>query len=447
MKITLVFPGITETGFSKAKRPLGYAWINHGLCSLSACLKKEKHIVKLIDLRELSGWDDVRSEIENFQPDVVGITSMSVDFDYAIETAKIVKSCKQDIKVVMGGPHPSIMPNEIEVNQNVDHIIVGEGEISFIKLLDDIEKKHKVEKIIIGEHPDLDNLPFIDRELFNLKESPIERFLGVPFVTLVAGRGCIYNCSFCQPAERKIFGNKVRRRSVANVINELEELRDRYNFQSFMFHDDCLTEDRKWIMEFCAAYRRSKFNKPFVCQSRADIICKNEDMVRFMKQAGLAMLLIGFESGNQRVLNFLRKGTKVEMNYRAAKICNKYGIRIWANYMLGIPTETKEEVMDTVRMIHAIKPYRPSPAFFTPHPGSDLYEYCRAKSLSLFESYANYSRSPKEAKIKGVDYIFLRQALAESKKKFLSIRLARKIDFIKEQRIKHILRKCKNFCK
>jgi len=266
-------------------------------------------------------------------------------------------------------------------------------------------------------------------------------------VSLIAGRGCRYNCNFCQPAERRIFGNKVRRRSVANVIKELRELRDKYDFQSLMFHDDCLTEDRKWVTEFSKEYRKNKFNKPFVCQSRADIICKNEDMVHNMKKAGLAMFLIGFESGNDRILRFLRKGATVDMNYRAAKICKKHGIRIWANYMFGIPTETKAEAMDTVKMIRRMKPYRPSPAFFTPHPGSDLYDFCIKNDLSLMKSHTDYVRSPNSPKIKGIDYEFLREAVKMSKERFLSVRLYRKLDFIKERRIKHFLRRGMNLLK
>jgi radical SAM superfamily enzyme YgiQ (UPF0313 family) len=137
-------------------------------------------------------------------------------------------------------------------------------------------------------------------------------------------------------------------------------------------------------------------------------------MVALMKEAGLSLLFIGFESGNQRVLNFLRKGTKVEDNYRAAEICRKYGIKIWANYMMGIPTETKEEVMDTVRMIQAIKPDHYSPAFFTPHPGSDLFSYCEEHGLSLIQSHDSYRRNPTEGKIKGIDYEFLRKVLWKS---------------------------------
>lgn len=125
-------------------------------------------------------------------------------------------------------------------------------------------------------------------------------------------------------------------------------------------------------------------------------------------------MFIGFESGNQRVLNFLRKGTTVEQNYRAAKICRKYGIKIWANYMVGIPTETKKEVIDTVNMIKKIRPEHYSPAFYTPAPGSDLFAYCEKNNLSLIKNHDNYRRNPTKAKIKGLDYKFLNWAVMES---------------------------------
>ena len=441
MKVLLVFTGIAETGFNRSGQRLKLVWINHGLASIAGSVRKAGHEVSLIDLRQLSSWDEFKDKVKACAPQVAGLTMMSVDYETVTQAIRLIKEIDKRIKVVVGGPHPNLALEEVKVNTDIDHIALGEGEISFVKLLGNMESGKAVERIIDGVRPDLDALPFADREIFAAGEMPIDHFLRIPFVTIIAGRGCIYNCSFCQPAERMIFGPAVRRRSVKNVIDELKLLRERSNFQSLMIHDDCLTEDRAWVMDFCRQYRDNGFKQPFVCQSRADIICKNEDMVKRMAHSGLAMFLIGFESGNQRVLNFLRKGTKVEQNYKAAKICNRYGVRVWANYMLGIPTETKEEALDTLAMIRKIKPYRASPAFFTPHPGSDLYKYCEENGLSLMKSHSDYSRSPDSPKIKGVDYVFLRQVLEESKKVPLSVKIRRKIDHIVERKIKkHVIK-------
>jgi radical SAM superfamily enzyme YgiQ (UPF0313 family) len=212
---------------------------------------------------------------------------------------------------------------------------------------------------------------------------------------------------------------------VENVIEELKELRERYGFASFMFHDDCLTEDRRWVAEFTRRYQEEGFDQPFFCQSRADILARHPDMVEMMAQAGLKGYFIGFESGNARVLNFLRKGTTPERNLEAARVCREHGLAIWANYMLGIPTETKEEVMDTVTMIREIDPDYHSPAFFTPHPGTDLYDYCIGHDLSLITDYDSYRRNPTEPKIRGQDYEFLKWARDHSQERLHKNRLKR----------------------
>jgi anaerobic magnesium-protoporphyrin IX monomethyl ester cyclase len=204
---------------------------------------------------------------------------------------------------------------------------------------------------------------------------------------------------------------------VDNVIAELRILTERYHIASFMFHDDCLTEDRDWVIEFTEKYIAEGFTMPFFCQSRADIIVKHEDMVTRMAEAGLRGYFIGFESGSDRVLKFIRKGTTAEQNRQAARICRKYGISVWANYMLGLPTETKEEVMETVRLMKEIDPDYYSPAFFTPHPGTDLYDYAAEHDLSRITDYDSYRRNPTEPKIKGQDYDFLKWAMHESQRR------------------------------
>jgi anaerobic magnesium-protoporphyrin IX monomethyl ester cyclase len=185
------------------------------------------------------------------------------------------------------------------------------------------------------------------------------------------------------------------------------------------------------VIEFTERYKAEGFTQPFFCQTRADIVVRHEDMVARMVDAGLRGYFVGFESGNQRVLNFLRKGTRVEQNLEAAQICRKYGIAIWANYMLGMPTETKEEVMDTVRMMKTIDPDYYSPAFFTPHPGTDLYDYVVAHDLSRITDYDSYRRNPTEPKIRGQDYDFLKWAHEESQRRLPRNRIRR---YIQRQR-------------
>ena len=429
IRTTLIYPGIAGYGFDCLGKGMEAGWVSHGLAHISAAAKAQGFYVDLIDLRALKGWDELRDELRARKPDVVGLTMMSVDFDPAMRCAAIVKEALPRAVTVLGGPHPTLALDEVIANPHIDYVVTHEGEITFPKLLAAVQRGERPEEhVLAGEVPDLDALPYPDRELFlaewrkhgyssDSPEAPFVKELPPPFLTLIAGRGCRYNCNFCQPAEKILFGRKVRRRSPSNVIGELKQLRDRYHFASFMFHDDCLTEDQEWVTEFCREYRREGFTQPFFCQSRSDIIVRNQDMVRLMATSGLRGYFIGFESGNDRVLRFIRKGTTRAINLEAARICRAHGIAIWANYMLGLPTETQDEVRDTISMLKEIDPDYYSPAFYTPHPGSDLFDYCVENGLSLITSHDQYRRSPTETKIKGQDHAFLRWALEESQRR------------------------------
>jgi anaerobic magnesium-protoporphyrin IX monomethyl ester cyclase len=442
MRVTLVYPGIAGYGFESVGKGMEAGWISHGLAHLSSAAKAQGFDVDLIDLRALSGWDQFRAEIVERQPRVIGVTMMSVDFGPAMQCIDLVKEIDPRIVTVVGGPHPTLALDEVAVNSNIDHIITHEGELTFPQLLTAIQQgKPPTDRVLPGIPPDLDELPFPDRELFldewrkagyasDSPEDPFVPELPAPFVTIIAGRGCKYNCSFCQPAERQLFGRGVRRRSPGNIVVELLELQDRYHFASFMFHDDTLTEDKEWVIEFCRLYEQRGLTQPFFCQSRADIIVRHEDMVRRMADTGCRGYFIGFESGNDRVLKFIRKGTTRAVNLEAARICRRYGIKIWANYMLGLPTETPDEVRDTISMLKQIDPDYYSPAFYTPHPGSDLYDYCVEHDLSLITSHDQYRRNPTEVKIKGQDYDFLQWALQESMRRTPLNRLRRQAGYL-----------------
>lgn len=410
LKTCLIHIGISRCGFNSYGTSQESGYISHGLGVLSAVAKAAGFDISLIDLRRLKDWGALRKELKRLNPDVVGISSMTVDMDYV---KRCVKECNRILpaaRIIVGGAHPSIAPEEFEQMSGVDCVVIGEGEVVFPQLLEAVKTCNPLPDRVngVGTVTDLDTVPFVDRSIYPASEVPFHPSFPAPMVTIVAGRGCIYNCSFCQPAERLMFGSRVRRRSVENVIAELKTLR----FNSLMIHDDCLTEDADWINQFCEAYPAAGFTQPFICQSRADIIVKNPEMIRRLKDAGLKMLSIGFECGNDRVLKLLRKGVKVWQNYKAAQICHELGIMIDANYMFGLPSETVAEMEETVRMIHQIKADINSIAWFTPHRGSDLYDYCVKNDL-LLESgkkYGNARRNAFVPKIKGIDYRAVRSA-------------------------------------
>ncbi len=428
LKVTLVWTGGASKGFASVGEGMEGGWIGHGIAMLSACAKQAGFTVDLIDRRTLRDWDEFRTEVARRQPDVLGFTMLSVDYDDVLKEVALAKEARPEVVTIVGGPHPTITPEEVAACADVDHLMLGEGEVSFIDFLRQVERGERPERILHGQRPDLDSLPFADRDLYldewrrhgydaPSPESPLCSELPAPFVTIIAGRGCLYNCSFCKPAEDLLFGKKVRRRSVPHVIAELEMLRDKYAFNSMMIHDDCLTEDHRWVAEFCREYKARGFTQPFFCQARVDNVVQHEEMIRLMAEVGLKGLFMGFESGSDRVLRFIRKGTTRAINLKAARVCRKYGISVWANYMMGLPTETEDEVRDTISMLKAIDPDYYSPAFYTPYPGNDLHTYCVEHGLSLIQRHEDLDRNPSEMKIRGHDPQFLFWALEESQRR------------------------------
>lgn len=417
MHVTLIFPGVALPGFDsfKKKPTIEANFIDHGLASLSAAAKAQGHTVDLIDLRTLRDWGHFREEVARRMTRVWGITSWSLHYPDAARAIRIIKEEKEDAVVVLGGVHATVQFQQVSSNRLIDHIITQEGEITFPKLLAKLEQGEAVDRVIVGEPPVLDDIPWVDRDLFDMAgelQTPMVPSLPMPFVTTNAGRGCPFKCNFCQPAERAVFGNRVKMRSQENVVNELRELKHRFQFRSWMAHDDLFFINHRWTREFCRQYRAAGFTEPYICQMRADLICRYPDVVTQMAECGLAWAMIGFESGSQRVLDLFEKETTVEENLKAAAICREAGVRIWANIMFGAPGETRSETEDTVRMVWTIKPDHLSTSFFTPTAGSGMAAELEQQGLIMVDPYNGSCRTPNEAKVKHVDYDWLTKAMA-----------------------------------
>lgn len=411
MKVTLVFPAIGIIGFNNKDYFSGeVSWINHGLASIGANLKAAGHEVNLIDMRRLTGFQEFVTIIEKQNPDYVGINVSSMDYKPALAAVELVSKAIPEAKIMVGGIQPTLFPDRFINNADIDFIVMGEGETAVVKIVDGLIR----ERMVTGYKEHLDTLQYVDRGLFDYQYEMNAPFLlsgqQVPQVTMIAGRGCPYQCAYCQPAENVIFGSPYRIRSVDNVIGEIEQLKQTYGHKSIMFWDDTFTIDPKWIGEFCNRY---KHHDQILANSRADIICNHPEMIEGLASVGLDTMLIGFETGSQRLLNLINKGTTVDQNIKAAEICKKYGVKVFGTFMFGIPTETKTDALLTKAMLMAIKPDYKMMFIFTPIPGTRMFDYCKNNDLLLEnEDYHDIARTGVyKRRIKGVDYKMLVNAL------------------------------------
>jgi radical SAM superfamily enzyme YgiQ (UPF0313 family) len=366
----------------------------------------------------------------------VGVTAHTCEHDIAVRSCELAKKVSRDILTMVGGIQATMFPNAFVETGSVDYALKGEGEISFPKW---VESPHSFPAIFQGELPDLDQLPFADRTLWEDYGSRIQypcfgRFLPVPIVDIVAQRGCPWQCKFCcGPGEQNLYvktvGGRVfpavRSRGVKGVMEELSDLYDRYRFKGIVFHDDQFIIRPKWAEEFSAAMHEWGFvarKVKFWCAIRADMVIRYERVVRELRGAGLEILSIGFESFSDRMLKWMNKGTTRAQNIEAARIAKSLGIKLYGNVILGMPYEDgKWHVEDDLESLAAldgiVKPEICAMSFFTPIPGSLFYDWCAANGLMVSDAFAlTGQRGVGTARLRGVDYDFLDGLLAKRRR-------------------------------
>lgn len=423
MRVCLIFCAVGVAGFNRNwpnRRPIGDregSWIGHGIASIGASVKAAGHQVELIDMRQLPGYERLEQQIKWAPADVYGLSVSSVDEYPALQTIAAIRRSAPQSKVIVGGIMPTIFPEKFDIPE-VDCVVRGEGEVTFCDLIRRVQYGDQLPRIVTGEKPALNSIPWVDRTLFDYRRE-LECYFApgqaTPSVTMLAGRGCAYHCNYCQPAENAVFGKPYRMRSPENVVNELRALKTRYNFKSITFWDDTFTFNRDWINKFCGLYEAEKLGATIAACSRADIICNNEAMVERLASIGLDWFVVGIESGSQRILDLIKKGTTVNDNREAVALCHKYGIKVFGTFMLGLPTETNAEAQATVELIKSCGIDFASPFFFRPIPGTGIYDYCEQQDLILPEAKKSTIERTGvfEPAIRGVDYDFIRSILPE----------------------------------
>ncbi|MGL4670486.1 MAG: B12-binding domain-containing radical SAM protein [Methanobacteriaceae archaeon] len=409
MKVAIVNPSFNMP-FYKNK-----ASIIHGIALIIAYCEQNGQDVDLIDLRKISSWGRFEEIVKDY--DVVGYSIMSFDVDNIFKALSVNKTVNKDVITIVGGMDPTTEYDKYVNSDLVDYVIRGEGEISFCNLINQIEanegviKNGYIEKVIDGEKiDDLDSINFINRDLWDNELEVNYEWSKEPFSSILISRFCKYNCKFCQPGPKEVFGFKERFRSPENVVTELLEIKNTKGLNSFIILDDNAFQNREWLEGFIKNYAESGITAKFMMSGRSDNIYKNRDLVPKLKELGLSMVSVGFESASNRILKMIRKGNTAEMNEKAANVLNENNISIQANLLFGVLGETKDEINESINFIKRIKPEVCGCGALCLYPSTHFFREYKEKGL-IFPNSPYSDPSPGIPKIKGINYFYINYAM------------------------------------
>jgi radical SAM superfamily enzyme YgiQ (UPF0313 family) len=339
------------------------------LCMLGTMIQ-ETYEVKIIDAQfyKLSE-EDFRKEVENFKPDCVGISVLTSEYSSILDTAaRIVKSVDRDIVTIAGGVHVTTQYFKVMENKDIDYAVRGEAERVFPEFLGFLNEENpfpvkgmvfrnsegKVTALPAEIIEDLDSLPMPNYELVDYaayaNTGPrygVDSIPVYPHARMLTSRGCPVGCSFCQVSS--ISGSKWRPRSAAKVVEELEYLIKRYGIKAFLFEDDMPFGEKGRTKELLRLMIEKKLNLRWKAAGVA-IFKMDEEIFSLMAQSGCISIGIAIESGTDRILKqVIEKPVNLKKIPEMIDLAHKYGIFIAANFIIGFPGETWDEIRQTLR--------------------------------------------------------------------------------------------------
>jgi len=343
-----------------------------GLAYVAAVLEKEGFQVEIVDNYLLEKpIDYIKQMVRRLNPQIVGITCNSVTYRGCVETAKAAKEVLPSCKVVVGGPHPSYMPDSMLQHPEIDYAVLGEGERAMVELATNITKCEgdssiaaipgiafkqggKIVKTTPNFISDLDRIPYPARHLLpmNLYDRSVQSLSVRPVETMNVVRGCPYNCTYCEVS--KLWGQTCRAFSPPRVVEEINHLVNKFGSKGIYFIGDNFTINKRRTIEICNLIKKDKLDIEWVCETRVDLISR--ELLKEMKDAGCRAIWFGVESGSPRILSKINKGITLDQVVHAFKLCREEGIKIDCSFMLGIPGETVNDMNATFGFAKKLDP-------------------------------------------------------------------------------------------
>lgn len=375
-----------------------------GLAYIAASLRDQGHRVKIVDY-EVHGktFRDFQRDLLTYVPDVVGMTAYITNMQRCAKLAEMSKRTNPDATVIMGGPQVSIFPDSGMNCSAVDLCVLSEGEIVIRNVMNALANgsgfgdikgvvyRRKDGKVVNnGRETLVDNLDILPLPALDLYDMdayfPPVYVRGRNVANMMTSRGCPFKCTFCET--KLTFGRTFRYHSTERVINEIKQLIQR-GFKSIQFYDDIFTINKRRTKELCRAIIEKGIRIQWQCFTRTD--CVDNELLALMKRAGCYTISFGAETGNDELMRLLKKSLTVAQNRKGIRLAKRNGILTNSSFMLGIPTETREQSLKTIKFAltsgldYAVFP------ILEPYPGTALW--ADAHKYGTFDSSGKYQNN------------------------------------------------------
>ena len=363
-----------------------------GLISIGGYLKMHGYMVEILDLfTNHIRKQEFIDKIKNAHPDMIGISAYTENINAVIHLTKIIKSVLPKIIIVLGGAHVTFLPEEALHHNTVDYVCRGEGEMTFVQLLEclnyhtiDLSEvkgiSYRVGQEIIhnadrGYIENLDNLPWAELDEIEMRSYDIKQLI-------ITSRGCPGKCIYC--ASAALSGTRYRNRSAQNVFSEIHYKYSIKGEKYFAFLDDTFTANKKRLYQFCDYLKQANMNIIWRCDSRTDILSK--EMIDKMQEVGCTSVHIGIESGSQDVINKINKHISLERSEGLLAYMSQKGLQVMCSFIIGHHCDTHETIKETIDMaLKFRKKYKATVGISinTPFPGTYLYNHMKDLGINL----------------------------------------------------------------
>jgi len=385
-----------------------------GLLDIATCLEKNNIPVKIINYIKNFEEDLTIEEYKILDEDLkdvvcVGFSVLTTQIQRSLVLSKYLKKINSKLSIVWGGVHPTLFPKAVCSNENVDFVVVNEGEMPFVELVQMlITKKNDFSKIkslvykkngvVIQNLPapllDFVNSPIPNYDLVDdfIKKYSYYYFQGkkYKFVEVHSGRGCPYRCTFC--LNDILFGKTRRSRSVESIIEEIKLLKERYNGTFIKLRDENFFMIKKYVENFCDALEKENLHIKWWTSARASFFDNaTPELMLKLKKSGCFHLLIGAESGSDKILKQIKKDITPKQLIKSAKVCVKYGIVPNYSFMTGFSNEDVIDIKATLKLMRRLKRISPyvnitGPHLLRPYPGGVLYDELKENYSDFFKN-------------------------------------------------------------